>query len=410
LTQIGSLVAFLAVVVFTVGAHAEEARDPASQRPVYEEVSRQSENVSEKLSVGGWQFSGLVDFYYSYNFARPTSVDPLNDTTPGNATLRPGGNRYHMYENYDNQFSLALLEVTAKRTLGEYTFYADFDFGQVADQNAMIAPANRDKLSTVDESSKHIGQAIVSWSPKSMPGLVIDLGKMGTAIGIETVKAKENWNYSRSVLFAYGIPIWHVGVHAGYAVIPEKLTANVYAFNGWNNIDSINTGKTLGAQLRYSPAKGTTVFYNVLSGPEQPKSGALRTLHEIAGTIQLSQTFSTAIDLLSAEEDAAIANGTRRAAWKGATAAFKWQFSEAWYVSPRFEYFNDEDGLLLNDGLGRQEVQSYTLTMGGDLGAGMEVRFEARTDVGRGESDGSATAAAPDFSQTLVSTALLYSF
>ena len=39
----------------------------------------------------------------------------------------------------------------------------------------------------------------------------MDFGKFVTSAGAEVIESKDNWNYSRSLLFAYAIPYWHFG-------------------------------------------------------------------------------------------------------------------------------------------------------------------------------------------------------
>ena len=41
-----------------------------------------------------------------------------------------------------------------------------------------------------------------------------DVGKFVTPIGAEVIESQDNWNYTRSILFGYAIPFYHVGVRA----------------------------------------------------------------------------------------------------------------------------------------------------------------------------------------------------
>jgi hypothetical protein len=87
------------------------------------------------------------------------------------------------------------------------------------------------------EIYKHIQQAYVSVLAGSR--LQLDAGKFVTPLGAEVIESQDNWNYSRSVLFGYAIPFYHVGLRA---TLPagDKLSFAGYLVNGWNNSSEIH--------------------------------------------------------------------------------------------------------------------------------------------------------------------------
>src|SRR5258708_30516621 len=76
-------------------------------------------------------------------------------------------------------------------------------------------------------------------------GLQVDVGKFVTPMGAEVIESKDNWNYSRGLLFSYAIPYYHFGVRAKYTFNP-KYNVTGFIVNGWNNVVDNNTGKTYG--------------------------------------------------------------------------------------------------------------------------------------------------------------------
>src|SRR5207253_3344982 len=99
---------------------------------------------------------------------------------------------------------------------------------------------------------KHLQQAYLSYLAPAGKGLQIDVGKFVTQHGAEVIESKDNWNYSRSLLFALAIPYYHMGVRATYAV-NDKVTVMGNVVNGWNNVVENNGGKTVGAQIAVKP-------------------------------------------------------------------------------------------------------------------------------------------------------------
>ena len=52
-------------------------------------------------------------------------------------------------------------------------------------------------------------------------GLQINVGKFVTPAGAEVIETKDNWNYSRGLLFALAIPYFHFGASAQVCVQPQ---------------------------------------------------------------------------------------------------------------------------------------------------------------------------------------------
>src|SRR5206468_2324174 len=65
---------------------------------------------------------------------------------------------------------------------------------------------------------KAFEQGYLSWLAPVGKGLQFDAGKFVTPAGAEVIETKDNWNYSRSLLFALAIPYYHMGVRATYNV------------------------------------------------------------------------------------------------------------------------------------------------------------------------------------------------
>ena len=80
-------------------------------------------------------------------------------------------------------------------------------------------------------------------------GLQVDIGKFVTPAGAEVIETKDNWNYSRGLLFSYAIPYYHFGMRAKYA-FNDKYALTGFFVNGWNNVVDNNSGKDLRRQLR----------------------------------------------------------------------------------------------------------------------------------------------------------------
>ncbi len=161
------------------------------------------------------ELSGFVDVYYGYNF-----------NTPG--TRKAGPER--TFDVQHNSISLNLAELSLQKkptTDSRGGFRLDLDYGPTQDIVNASEPSGPHVF-------RNIGQAYLSYQAPVGKGLQIDVGKFVTPLGFEVIKTKDDWNYSRSLLFSMAIPFYHMGVRATYNV-NDKLALAGFVVNGWNN-------------------------------------------------------------------------------------------------------------------------------------------------------------------------------
>lgn len=335
------------------------------------EIPTVNSPASEPKVASAFLFSGFLDGYYEYNFnhPRPVGTNPVAQ------------NNLRGYDWHANQFDLSLAEFTIKHVRKETSFVMDLDFGSFAELNAQSSILNASGGPTqgaVNEATKHIGQAVLTYTPASAPAWVFEVGKMPTHLGLELTKSKDNWNYSRSALFSYGIPLWHTGFHAGYTPIANQLSVSGYIYNGWNTVYDNNFVPSYGLQLKWTPNDKVTWIYNYLGGPEQASNNInWKQVHEANVSYTLTPTVSIVSDFLYGKEAGATADA-KTAFWYASEFGAKWQTSPKFYLSPRFEIYRDPQGYTLG-GVG-QSLYTYTLTESCLVSEGLEVRFEERID------------------------------
>ena len=134
-------------------------------------------------------FVGTLDGYFGYNLNKPQS-------------------QRNLYRNFDfkhNQFSLNYAEISVEQKPSDTLpvgYRADVGFGDAATWVHATEPAGPDVF-------RYLQQAYVSASHKKVQA---DFGKFVTWNGAEVIETKDNWNYSRSILFSWAIPYYHFGV------------------------------------------------------------------------------------------------------------------------------------------------------------------------------------------------------
>lgn len=311
-------------------------------------LAGQQDAGGQAWSVGGIEFSGLVDGYYSLNLKHPAS-------------------RTNALRNFDtsaNQFSLSMAKLVMEHSADPVGFRVDLGFGKAFDtiHGGEASPS----------AFRNIEQAYVSYKPKGGKGLQLDFGKHVTMAGAEVIETHSNWNYSRSLLFALAIPYYHMGLRASVPA-GSHFTAGFHLVNGWNNVQDNNSGKTLG--LTGSVTAGPVTWSNnYYAGPEKPDMNkGWRHLYDTTFLVSHDKTsFYFNFDYGADRNPSAPAS-----VWYGFAGAARFALSEKAAISPRLEWFNDRDGFSTGT---PQKLKEFTLTGEYKMAEGILSRIEYRRD------------------------------
>lgn len=308
------------------------------------------------------EVSGIVDGYYSYN---NNKVDMF---TQGRA-----------FDVRHNAFSLQLAKLTLNKANSKddpLGFRIDLGLGETVDRIISVSDSSR------NDATKHILQAYASVVAPIGSGLTIDFGKFYTPVGAEVIETKDNYNYSRGWLFAFG-PYYHTGMRAKYA-FNDKVALTGFLLNGWDNLfeNNVKTGKTVGFQVGLTPSKKFALTQTYLAGPEAPLANVpdislrdnWRHIADTVATVYVTDKFTLLGNFVYGSDGDNLGN---RGKWTGGAAYFKYAFNSKLAFSPRFEVFNDRDGLRTGVA---QTVKDITLTQEVKLVNNFLTRFEYRRD------------------------------
>ncbi|HEY3245187.1 MAG TPA: porin, partial [Phycisphaerae bacterium] len=299
------------------------------------------------------QFGGLADGYYDYNANK----------TEGDAPFRNFDTKHN-----DTQFSMAQAWVAKAPTADSRVgFNAKVITGHAAE---MIHAAEPSTLTAFD----HIEQLYASYLAPVGGGLQIDAGKFVTQHGAEVIEAKDNWNYSRSLLFALAIPYYHTGVRATYTM-NDKFSFMGDVVNGWNNLKDNNGAKTFGAQAIVKPVPQLSIIQNYMVGAEQADNdNDVRHLFDTTVIVTATPMVSVMANY-DYGKDSVAGSGV---SWQGVAGYVKVQALPWLAVIPRVEVFDDPDGFMTGTG---QTMKDATVTGEVKLMNGFLYRLEYRRDL-----------------------------
>jgi hypothetical protein len=184
------------------------------------------------------------------------------------------------------------------------------------------------------------------------------------------IEAKDNWNYSRSLLFSLAIPYYHMGVRATYNP-NDKVSLGVNLSNGWNNVVDNNTGKTAGFMAILKPTSAVTWTANYMVGPEQTASNdVMRHLFDTTLSYTATPQVSAMVNYDFGKEDSS--------KWQGVGLYVKYAPNSWFALVPRYEFLKDKDGFMT---LASQNIQEFTLTAEFKHKDGVMMRVEYRGDM-----------------------------
>ncbi|MEY2414152.1 MAG: hypothetical protein QOD84_2758 [Acidobacteriaceae bacterium] len=274
--------------------------------------------------LGPTSLSGFVDLYYNYNSNQPASRT----------------NGFRSFDTGSNQFALNLVELVVDKapdaSASRTGYHVALGFGQAINAVNGSDPAGLG-------FDQYLKEAYFSYLAPVGKGLQIDAGKFVTPHGAEVIETKDNWNYSRGLLFSYAIPYFHYGLRAKYA-FNDKYSLTGFVVNGWNNVVENNTGKTYGLSLGWNPNKRFGFVQNYMAGPELSNNNSnWRQLWDTVVTYSPTSklSFMANYDYGHGDRVAGIANPVY---WTGVAGYVKYVATPKYTVAARYEYYDDRYG------------------------------------------------------------------
>jgi hypothetical protein len=314
-------------IALTAGAQtpapAPAPATPAAQTPA-------APAPAPTWSVGPMDLSGFIDGYYSANFNQPSS-SALGDQI----------NQLYNFNDKTDQFELSAAKLTLNHDPDPIGAHVDFIYGRT---NTLINNASASSTAGADQLN-YLEQAFLSIKPPKAKGFEMDFGKFVTSAGAEVIEAKDNWNYSRSLLFVNAIPYWHFGARTSMPV-SKTDTVGFQLVNGWNNVSKSNGGVTGVITNTYTKPKAGWAL-NYIVGPEnQNTTSGLRNLIDTTLTLTPPGKYNAYLNYdYGQNHDAIAAQGdTKTHDWWGAAGALHAQANSKNAIALRAEYFNDPDG------------------------------------------------------------------
>jgi hypothetical protein len=343
--------------------------------------------------LGPTSLSGFVDVYYSQNFNNPATQT----------------NSLRFFDGATNQFGLNLVELVVDKTPevsnSRTGYHVALGFGQ-----AMNAVNGSDHAGL--SFDQYLKEAYFSYLAPAGKGLQIDVGKFVTPHGAEVIETKDNWNYSRGILFSYAIPYYHLGMRAKYA-FSEKYSISGFLVNGWNNVVDNNTGKTYGIGFGWNPNKKFGIVQNYMAGPEE--NGLNHIVRQLSDTVITYSPTSKLSFMVNGDYgrgdrvviDPATNTFSPPVFWTGVAGYVRYALPGSSAIATRYEYYDDHDGFTTGT-LVPTHFHEVTATFERIMAHHIISRFEFRRDMSNQPVFLKGTT--PVFDQNTLTAGLVFTF
>jgi hypothetical protein len=311
--------------------------------------------------LGPTTISGFVDVYYGYN-----SNQPAGRTTA--------------FRNFDinsGQFGLNMIELVADKSpdaaASRVGYHVALGFGQAMN---IVNSTEPGQFATESNFDQYLKEGYLEYLAPVGKGLQINVGKFVTPAGAEVIETKDNWNYSRGMLFALAIPYFHFGASAKYAFNP-KFAVTGYLVNGWNNSIDNNSGKTTGFSAAWTPNAKFSLIQNYLVGPEQADdNGNFRHLSDTVVTYTPNSKLALMANYDYGHDH--LTGAFSSVHWSGIAGYVKYSPNANWGLAARGEYFSDNGGTQTGT---PQKLSEVTFTLQRMLASKILTRLEFRRDM-----------------------------
>jgi hypothetical protein len=305
------------------------------------------------------EFSGSVDTYYKYDFAKQENI----------ATS---------FATDHNSLSIGMIDLALKKTTGKTSFVGEVSFGprgqsqSIPNQGTAILDADGKAVPGVvaNGESFHVQNLYATY--KATDELSLTAGYMATFIGYEVISPVGNFHYSTSYMFTNG-PFQNAGIKGTYA-FSDKVGLMVGAFNDeWNTYKA--NGKiglnAVGAQLALMPTKSISAYVNFLRGAFSGR------IIDLTATFQITKKFKLGLNSADFEGSA------EKTGFTGVALYPSYAITPNFGLGMRAEYFKTKENSEYSKVFKNSSVMAFTLS--GNLKSGgltfiPEIRFDNGKD------------------------------
>lgn len=281
-----------------------------------------SQENGEWSGKPSFEFTGFIESFYAYDFNKPE-----------------GNSRQNFFFNHNrhNEFNInmALLQFNIRHN--KYRANVAFHAGTYANDNYVNEPG----------VLKNIFEANAGFSLNKKNTLWVDAGIFSSHLGFESAISIDNYTLTRSFA-AENSPYFLTGAKLTFTP-NEKWEVMAMINNGWQRIQRVqgNSLPSFGTQVQYKPNKTFLVNWSTFIGTDDPDDfRRMMYFNNFYGVFKINENleFIGGVDIGIRQQ---FKGSSNYHLWMTPVAITRVKFSKKWSSSLRFEYFLDENEVII---------------------------------------------------------------
>lgn len=285
--------------------------------PLFGQQDSISNSTKSNLEV-----SGVVDFFYGYDFNLPKENKRLPFLYNHNRHNRPALNMGMV------KLGLSWERVRTNLAVHGGTYSTD----NYSDEPGVL---------------KHVFEANAGILLSSKGDVWLDAGVMPSHIGFESAISTDNWTLTRSIL-AENSPYYLTGGKLSFQPT-EKWFFSALIFNGWQRITRVEGTKkpSFGTQVSYRPKEGMLINWSTFLGSNDPDlTRRTRYFSNLYGQFQIGNSFGLILGMdLGVQQQQK--GSSAYDAWYSPVVIGQVTWNQRIKSAFRFEYYQDRAGVII---------------------------------------------------------------
>jgi hypothetical protein len=305
-----------------------------------------NDSTGSKLTVGA-----MVDAYYGFDFNKP---DDRN---------RPYFVSMHRHNEFSINMAYVDLAYSSPRVRGRFAP----GFGTYLNANYANEPG----------TLKNILEASAGIKLFKNRSIWLDAGIFDSPISSEGAVSKSQITLTRSYA-SENVPYYLAGVKLQLP-LSKKLTAHLYAVNGWQQIQDVNSSKSVITQLAYTPTSEWLINWNVYVGNEQSTANpnfGMRYFTDVYAICSLERWTISGSAFIGLQER----YSEDDAPWWQTNLIASYAIAKPCSIIGRIEYFSDAETAIITPITGNSSFSTAGASLGVEfrIASHAMLRFEGR--------------------------------
>lgn len=292
-------------------------------------------DTSQGEKIKNITIAGYIDAYYGFFSGRPAD----------------GFVPYFVSMNRHNELTINLafidLRYQTNRVRGRFTP----GFGTYMNANYRSEPG----------VLKNILEATIGFKLFASKNIWMDAGILGSPYTNESAISKDHFMYTRSLAPEY-VPYYLSGVKFTLP-LNKKFTFYLYLLNGWQQIQDVNTGKSIGTQLEFRPDNKNLINWNLYVGNEESVGNpdfSTRLFSDIYWIYNPDGRWSFTSCIYGGIQDYSGQKALTEKVWWQMNFMTKFRYNQKSSVAARIEYFSDPNGIQIMPVTGQRSFSSFS--------------------------------------------------